>query len=388
MRDRLLGRKPKDYDVATQALPNEVTDIMRSRGWNVIPTGIDHGTVTVCRFGHSIEVTTLRSDVATDGRHAQVAFTDRTFEDDAARRDFTINGLFETAEGRVLDFVGGRNDLKAGVLRFIGSPEQRIREDYLRILRFFRFWARFNLKPDPASLAACASEKSGIARLSRERIGKEMQGLFMAESCSAVLQEMAKAGILEMVVPKGFTPWSDAWSRLDSIDSSFGEHQLVGRLLLFMGKRNDFSQQAEALGHLWQINQQHVKALLFLHSGFQQLAKTAAGKHSDMFRLIDEAEASFGGDGFAKVCAPIWKAYGRDDGQAVGEAIATIAQVEMSHGVRRRTKLPLDGHDVRTHVGVEGEAIGLTLAALKDSYRNSEWTERSEGIAWAKRKKI
>ena len=138
VRDRLLGITPADYDIATGAEPGVVLQHFRTEGRTTVPTGIDHGTITVVMPSGPIEVTTLRKDVATDGRHAQVAFG-KSFSDDAQRRDFTINAMFEDADGRIYDEAGGQADLQAKVLRFVGEASIRIREDYLRILRLFRF---------------------------------------------------------------------------------------------------------------------------------------------------------------------------------------------------------------------------------------------------------
>ncbi|MFD1333954.1 CCA tRNA nucleotidyltransferase, partial [Methylopila musalis] len=174
VRDALLGARPGDMDIATTALPDEVIRRAEAAGWKTAPTGIEHGTVTVVARGEPFEVTTLRRDVSTDGRRATVAFT-RDWAEDAARRDLTINGLYLDRSGVAHDHVGGLADLAARRVRFIGDPHARIREDYLRILRFFRFHARFaEGAPDPAGLAAATAERDGLARLSRERVRAEL----------------------------------------------------------------------------------------------------------------------------------------------------------------------------------------------------------------------
>ena len=169
VRDLALGLTPGDFDLATTATPEAVMARARAAGFRVVPTGLAHGTVTVIVDGRPFEVTTLREDIATDGRHAVVKFG-RDFRADALRRDFTINALSLDAKGRVHDYCDGLADLAARRVRFIGDASQRIREDYLRILRFFRFSARYGEGPlDAEGFAAAIAERDGLSVLSRER---------------------------------------------------------------------------------------------------------------------------------------------------------------------------------------------------------------------------
>jgi poly(A) polymerase len=203
VRNSLMGLPVADVDIATDALPETVSDIAQKAGFKVVPTGIDHGTVTVIAGGVPHEVTTFRRDVDTDGRHAEVAFSSDIAED-AARRDFTMNALYAEADGTVIDPLGGLPDLQARRLRFVGDPQARIQEDYLRILRFFRFHAIYGDPEagiDAEALAACAANLSGIARLSRERIGGEMRKLLAAADPAPALASMAQAGVLAQALP-------------------------------------------------------------------------------------------------------------------------------------------------------------------------------------------
>ncbi|MGL6211747.1 MAG: CCA tRNA nucleotidyltransferase, partial [Paracoccaceae bacterium] len=203
VRNALLGEPVADVDIATDALPETVTKLAERAGFRVIPTGIDHGTVTVIASGVSHEVTTFRRDVETDGRRAVVAFS-TDFAEDAARRDFTMNALYADSEGQVLDPLSGLADLMARVVRFVGDPEARIREDYLRILRFFRFHAWYGDSEhgfDADGLAACAALNGGIETLSRERIGAEMRKLLSAPNPAPAVGTMAQAGVLAFVLP-------------------------------------------------------------------------------------------------------------------------------------------------------------------------------------------
>jgi poly(A) polymerase len=201
VRNALLGKSVTEVDIATPLLPDDVVKRLTQAGLAAVPTGLAHGTVTAISSGKPYEITTLRRDVSTDGRRATVAFT-TNWAEDAARRDFTMNALYASEDGEVFDPTGGIADLEAGRVRFIGDPAARIREDYLRILRLFRFHAWFGKGAlDEAALAAAASEKSGLQRLSGERVQKEILRLLEAADPVPVLTAMKQAGILAEVLP-------------------------------------------------------------------------------------------------------------------------------------------------------------------------------------------
>ena len=203
VRNALLGVPVADVDIATDARPETVSDLAKKAGFKVVPTGIEHGTVTVIAGGVPYEITTFRRDVETDGRRAVVAFSDR-LEDDAARRDFTMNALYALPDGTVIDPLGGIADLKARRVRFVGDAGTRIREDYLRILRFFRFHAWYGDSGaglDADGLAACAELSAGIETLSSERLGAEMRKLLAAADPAPAVAAMAQAGVLRQVLP-------------------------------------------------------------------------------------------------------------------------------------------------------------------------------------------
>ncbi|HEY2885327.1 MAG TPA: CCA tRNA nucleotidyltransferase [Rhizomicrobium sp.] len=201
VRNALLGREVSDIDIATPLVPDEVTKRLTAAGLGAVPTGIEHGTVTAISSGKPFEVTTLRRDVATDGRRAVVAFT-TDWAEDAQRRDFTMNALYATADGEVIDLVGGVADVNAGRVRFVGDATTRIREDYLRILRLFRFHAWYGKgELEAEALRAAAAEKAGLAQLSGERVQKELLRLLEAENPAPVLRTMAAAGILGELLP-------------------------------------------------------------------------------------------------------------------------------------------------------------------------------------------
>lgn len=202
IRNHILGDAITDIDIATTTLPRDTMRLGADAGFKVVPTGIDHGTVTLVRDGRAFEVTTLRRDTESFGRHARVAFG-RDWKVDAERRDFTMNALYSDADGTLYDYVGGLSDLDRRTLRFIGDAEQRIREDYLRSLRFFRFFAWYGKgRPDAEALRATARLRDGLKTLSAERVWGEMKKLLSAPDPSRALLWMRQAGVLTAVLPE------------------------------------------------------------------------------------------------------------------------------------------------------------------------------------------
>ena len=203
VRDTLLGLAVKDIDLATPLEPREVMRRLKAQRIQVVPTGIDHGTVTAVLAGGPVEITTLRHDVSTDGRRATVAFA-QDWQEDAARRDFTINALYaDPVTLEIFDYFGGMDDIAARRVRFIGDARQRIREDHLRILRYFRFQARFGSLPaDPEAENACADLAATLKGLSRERVGMEMINLLGLPDPAPTVARMAELGVLAQVLPE------------------------------------------------------------------------------------------------------------------------------------------------------------------------------------------
>ncbi|MGB0682051.1 MAG: CCA tRNA nucleotidyltransferase [Magnetovibrionaceae bacterium] len=200
VRDSLARRAVRDIDLATPLPPRAIISALEDAGLKALPTGIKHGTITAVSSGKTFEITTLRRDVATDGRHAEVAFTD-DWTEDAKRRDFTINALSASPEGAVFDPFDGLGDLAHGRVRFVGPPEHRIREDYLRILRFFRFYATHGRPPaDKAALEACRLQASHITDLSAERVWAEFRKILLSPQPAEVLGLMQGVGVLQQIV--------------------------------------------------------------------------------------------------------------------------------------------------------------------------------------------
>ncbi len=240
VRNALLGIAITDIDLATDATPSEVLALAARAGLKTVPTGLSHGTVTVFSGGVPVEVTTLRRDVATDGRHARVAFTD-DWAADAARRDFTVNAIYCDADGTVFDPLGGIADLDPVQIRFIGDATARIREDYLRILRFFRFSAALSASGtlDKPGLIAAAAERGGLARISGERIASEFAKLMVAAHAVPVVRAMAHSGV--MAAATGIDSRPDVFERVVEIEAglSLRADPTLRMAALFIGKPAD-----------------------------------------------------------------------------------------------------------------------------------------------------
>jgi poly(A) polymerase len=203
VRDTLAGRPFVDVDLASPLAPETVTQRLSAAGVKTVPTGVAHGTVTAVLPGRAVEITTLRRDVETDGRHALVAFTD-DWREDAARRDFTINAMSMSRDGAVFDYFSGLDDLRAGRLLFVGDPARRIAEDYLRVLRFFRFFARYAAaEPDIATQSALRDAAGRLSSLSAERVWHELNRILAAPDPVASVRLMERMGVLAAVVPEG-----------------------------------------------------------------------------------------------------------------------------------------------------------------------------------------
>lgn len=224
VRDTLLGAEVSDIDAATMLLPKEVMQRLTASGIRCVPTGIDHGTVTAVLDGGPVEVTTLRKDVATDGRRATVAFAIE-WRDDAARRDFTINALYaHPGTGLIADYFGGLEDLTNRHVRFIGDAGERIREDHLRILRYFRFQARFGADLDDAAEDACAQLAGTLKGLSRERVAKELLLLLALPDPAPTVRRMFDRGILSVILPETTRHELDVLERLIAAEAMQAVH--------------------------------------------------------------------------------------------------------------------------------------------------------------------
>jgi tRNA nucleotidyltransferase/poly(A) polymerase len=384
VRDRLLKLTPKDYDVATAATPDQSMTLFSEKGFRVVPTGFDHGTITVVTKSGPVEVTTLRRDVSTDGRHAIVDFTGATFETDAARRDFTINALFEDVTGQIHDFHSGLDDIKTKTLRFVGSPQQRIREDYLRILRFFRFWARLGFTPDPAALPVLSREASGLSKISQERITQELWQTLSAAHAGEPIASMNKLGVMKIILPEAAP--SESLQKIIYIDAeSTPTHvrpwnQLCVLLGITQGKIWT-KPSLQALAKRLRFSERQSKLLADIILGWQYL--TAIPRQTALaLEFIDQMEHHDPTYTVLNFFTPVWMFLARhahDTNRQ--EMIAFVITTETTSGDRRKSPLPVTGHDVMVAIpGIRGPEIGELVEKLRRAFYNGEWRTRHEGL--------
>ena len=368
VRDLALGEAVGDFDLATTALPEVVMKRARAAGFGVAPTGLAHGTVTLIVEGRPIEATTLRRDVDTDGRHAKVAFG-RDFRDDARRRDFTINALSLTEDGVVHDYVGGLIDLAARRVRFIGEARQRIREDYLRILRFFRFSARYGDGGlDRPGLAAAIAERDGLAILSRERVRAELMKLFVAPRAPQVLVAICEAGLLQPLVA-GQTD-AARFARLATIEAA-GE--MAPDPALRLGALSVLIEEdAERLRERLRLSNAESDRLAALARGLADLHDAESPPSlSALRRLLFERRRQGALDALALFHA---------DSGAPPTTGVSFAPAPFSCR-RPEPTLPITGADVVARGVAHGQRIGATLKKLQALWIRAGFPREPEALA-------
>jgi poly(A) polymerase len=365
VRNALLGVPVSDIDIATPLLPEEVSRRLAKAGLGAVPTGIEHGTVTAIANGKPIEITTLRRDVSTDGRRATVAFT-TDWALDAQRRDFTMNALYAAADGEILDSVGGVDDLKAGRVRFVGDAAMRIREDYLRILRLFRFHAWYGRgEMDAAALHAAAAEKAGLARLSGERAQKELLKLLEAEQPVAVLRIMAASGILAELLPGALN--MARLEHLTQIDAdSFFTPDPVLRLAALLPNN---AVQVEALARKLRLSNAVAERLVDLAGAHEKVVSYLSVK--EMRKLTYRL-------GAARFRDRVFLRWAEDPKQS--NAVQWRALIPMAESFPR-PKFPLSGRDVMLAGVPEGPLVGEILAEVEDWWVDADFTDDEFSIA-------
>jgi len=350
VRNWLLGLDPGDVDIATTAEPGVVAARCREAGFKVVPTGIAHGTVTVVVEGTGFEVTTLREDVATDGRHAVVRFG-RDWRSDAARRDFTFNAMSLTAEGALFDPFGGRADLARGIVRFIGEAFARVREDRLRILRLFRFHATYGAGAlDGEARAAAIAERAGVADLSRERVRMELMKLLVAPRAAEGAQAMADCGLLDRIL--GGVPMAATVQRLAAIEASLGLAAYPVRRMgaLAVLTREDAIRLRERLA----LSNAEFRRLEGIGHGWRQ-PDPAAGAIAAKALLAATGPRGYGDRamvGFARSGAPT------DD--------AGWSQLLTLPDRWKAPSLPVSGDDLMRRGVAAGPAVGRVLSAVRE----------------------
>ena len=342
-----------------------MTKRLQAAGLKAVPTGIDHGTITAVADGKPYEVTTLRHDVETDGRHAVVAFA-TNWHEDAGRRDFTINALYATADGEVFDYHNGLADLQAGRVRFIGDAVARIREDYLRILRLFRFHAWYGKgEIDAVALNAAAAEKSGLAKLSGERIAQEMLRLLEAENPLPVLRVMAASGILAEILPSALDMMR--LERLCAIDAAnFFTPDPVLRLAALLGTDE---KSAAAVIDRFKLSNKDRARIEDLVGGREKIVSYLSIREVRklLYRLDRER---FRDRTFLR-----WA-----EDSKMSNAIQWRALLELA-SVWERPVFPLTGRDVM-HAGVpEGRLVGQILGEVEEWWIDADFTDDEFSLA-------
>lgn len=363
VRNTLLLLDAGDIDIATVHTPERVMELAAAAGLKAVPTGIGHGTVTVVAQGRAFEVTTLRRDVETDGRRAVVVFT-QDWAADAARRDFTMNAIYADASGTLFDPVGGIADLKAQRVHFIGDAQSRIREDYLRILRFFRFHAWYGKGPlDEGGLAACVAEKAGLQQLSAERVQKELLRLLEAREPVDVLKSMGESGILALVLPeaKNF----DALARLCAVEACYlHAADAVRRLAVVIGSD---AAGAETLAARLRLSGADRERLARLRTFTPDIAPGIDGRALRAMLYREGIEA------VVDRLVLSWASRGPDTDVDLWEAL-----IEIVKGYRR-PKLPIGGNDVMA-LGVSGARVGQVLAAAEAWWAGEDFTPARDAL--------
>lgn len=278
VRDSLIGKMPGDIDMATQLKPPAVMGILKKHGFTVLPTGFLYGTVTVLtqsKLFPAVEITTLRRDISNDGRRPKVVYT-KDWQEDALRRDFTFNALYADFDGTVYDFCGGIQDLKNGCVRFIGDPAQRVGEDYLRILRYFRFLALFETSPaDPATLDACRAAGKHLSGISLDRTRRELFKLTETKNAVRGFQAMYRAGLLENYFPAAGLPILDRFLQLAPD---------AGLLLRLLALSVPSVESVDLLVQRWQLSKAQRKKMRHIVL-FDRTKAPADYTPNDLFRL-------------------------------------------------------------------------------------------------------
>ena len=350
VRNALLGLPVADIDIATTALPEEVIRRAEAAGVNSVPTGIEHGTVTLVLDKHPFEVTTLREDTETFGRKARVVFG-RDWMRDAERRDFTINGLSVDAAGVVHDYVGGLADIVERRVRFIGNPVERIAEDYLRILRFFRIHAAYGAgEPDRAGLLACIGGRAGFAALSAERVRMEMLKLMVAPGAAGAISAMAESGLLQQII--GGVAYTGPLAAMIEVERMLGlpadAMRRLGALAVAV------TEDARRLASRLRLSNAEAKALDSMgHRWWRLAGMDEATAKRRLYRL--------GADAYRDRLLLAWARAGGDDA-ADWRQMASLPQRWSA------PKFPLRAADFISRGIAEGPALGHVMTIAEDAW--------------------
>ena len=367
VRNALLGLPVTEIDLATTAEPEQVMALAERAGLKAVPTGIDHGTITVIANGLPFEVTTLRRDVATFGRHAKIAYT-TSWEDDAKRRDFTLNALYADREGTVFDPLGGYDDLAAGRVRFIGDAEARIKEDFLRILRFFRFHAYYGKgEMDAAGLKAAVKLRAGLEQLSAERIAGELRRILTAPQAARAVERLSDYGLLTGVL--GGVPRLGRFERLVAVEAANGLAPDAGLRLAALAIFVEEDVTRLALRLRLSNAEQAVQALGARDGAIAGSPNEGAAK-SCLYRL---------GPSYRFALLLAWADSGASPDDAAWRSALTLPERWQA------PSFPLGGNDVMALGELKGPEIGELLEVLEQDWIGSGFRlDRDELLAKAR----
>ena len=358
VRNALIRLPFDEVDIATTAVPDEVTRRAAAAGLKAIPTGAEHGTVTVVIDGKPFEVTTLRVDIETYGRKAKVSFG-RDWAKDAARRDFTINALSVSADGKIHDYVGGLADIAAHKVRFIGEPAQRIAEDYLRILRFFRFHAWYaHGPPDAAGLHACVVARAGLETLSRERVRVELMKLLVAPRATPTRAVMAETGILGTVL--GGVPLLASFENMAKVEAAIGAPADAVQRLGALGVAT--MEDAERLSERLRLSNAEFERLMALEYWWR--VKPAAGEHAARVLLYQ-----LGTKSFVDRALVAWSRSDAGAADAAWRQLATLAQRWIA------PMFPLKAQDFLSRGVPKGPPMGAALRAAEQAWVDADFPD-------------
>jgi poly(A) polymerase len=364
VRNTLLGEPVSDIDIATTTTPDETEQRAQGAGFRTVPTGKEHGTITVIADGRGYEVTTLRADVETDGRHARVAFG-KDWKRDAERRDFTINALYARANGEVVDLVGGLPDLETRTLRFIGDADERIREDYLRILRFFRFFAWYGKgRPDADGLRASARLKDGLARLSAERIWSELKKLLLAPDPSRALLWMRQAGVLTQILPESEKWGIDAIHGLIATENDLGWQ--VDPMLRLASLLPPVQEKLEAMAERLRMSKAEAAKLTNWAAAGSASHTTSELALSKQLYLGDVCGTTYR----LKLALAAARARAQQEDAALVAAGGYARQLKFLDGWTKPA-FPINGGDLLKLGAAPGKAMGESLKALEKEWMDS-----------------
>ncbi len=398
VRDQLLGREPKDYDIASSATPEELLTLFKKRQIRTLVYGKEHGTITPIMASGPVEITTLREDVKTHGRHAEVAFH-KDFKTDAARRDFTINAMSQDRRGHVFDYFEGKKHLREKRLVFVGEPVVRIQEDYLRILRFFRFQSRFGMRSNAQTLKAIAGQVTGLTQVSHERITSEIYEIFKSPLLAPTLNEMAKTGVLSFVFP-GFQLLKLLERRqclrllenLACIPVACRSQARIAMLLAFSGLRRKCltaDKVSSLLSDLTEFkirpSNKEQKLIMALLEALPLLPKVKA-RRAEYLLFVDASDQATEGM-FMPVVVPFLEVFYARSSLRLRK-IHKIVEAETHFGWRRKS-LPIDGKGLMQGLQIApGPLVGKVLETLRYAYLDGEWETADEALRWLMNKPL